>query len=240
MLDENRTMEWRTIRVAKDGLGFLFHDQPLWQGRFRRVLKFHAPGLAPVLGNEGWYHIDIHGQPVYPERYDRAFGYYNDRAAVCVGDDWFHIDPLGRRVGSQSFAWCGNFQEGRCPVRASDGSYHHIQIDGTSAYSEIFRYAGDFRDGVACVKMMDGLFMHIDPHGQPIHDGRYLELGPYHKGIATALDQEGWFHIDDQGKELYRHRFRTIEPFYNGQALVRDLDGKQLVLDELGRTALAV
>jgi hypothetical protein len=88
--------------------------------------------------------------------------------------------------------------------------------------------------------MMDGLFMHIDPHGQPIHDGRYLELGPYHKGIATALDQEGWFHIDDQGKELYRHRFRTIEPFYNGQALIRDLDGKQLVLDELGRTALAV
>ena len=240
MLDEKAAVDWNLIRASHDGRGFLLHGQPLWMGRFLRVLKFHAPGLAPVMDDDGWYHIDQHGEPHYPQRYGRAFGYYENRAAVCDGPDWFHIDPNGARVGATSFAWSGNFQEERCSVRASDRSYHHIQPDGSAAYTERFRYAGDFRDGVACVKGSDGLFMHIDRSGQPIHDGRYLELGPYHKGVATALDKKGWFHIDEMGRELYPHRLSSVEPFYNGHALVRDLDGRQLVLDEFGRTVLAV
>ena len=49
---------------------------------FKNRLKFHAPGLAPVEDETGWYHIDTNENAIYPERYSRAFGYYDGLAAV--------------------------------------------------------------------------------------------------------------------------------------------------------------
>ena len=61
----------------------------------RGVLKFHSPGLAPVLDNSGAYHVTPDGQPAYESRHVRTFGFYEDRAAAHSADGWFHLLPSG-------------------------------------------------------------------------------------------------------------------------------------------------
>ena len=211
---------------------------PAYGPRFHEVLKFHPPGLAPVTDGTGAYHITPDGLPAYRERYLRAFGFYEGKAAVHGEDGWRHILPDGRPLQEARFAWCGNYQDGRCAVRDGAGSYFHITADGAPAYPERYRYAGDFRDGIAVVQRTDGRHSHIDAVGNLPHGRWFQDLDVYHKGHARARDSGGWCHVDMRGEPLYRRRFHAVEPFYNGQARVERFDGALLVVDESGRTVL--
>jgi hypothetical protein len=62
----------------------------------------------------------------------------------------------------ERYAWCGNFQEGRCTVRLFDQRYCHLAFDGKAVYAQRYRYVGDYRDGLAVVQReMD--FIAISP-----------------------------------------------------------------------------
>ncbi len=43
-------MGWRETRVSADRTHHTLGGEPLYEARFREVLKFHAPGLAPARG----------------------------------------------------------------------------------------------------------------------------------------------------------------------------------------------
>jgi hypothetical protein len=229
-------MSWSRTSVAKDGTHHLLEEVPLYEPRFEEVLKFHAPGLAPVrIGNSAW-HIQLDGSPAYPQRYRRTFGFYQERASFQDEEGWGHILPCGRELYTTRFAWCGNFQEGLCPVRSGDGSYFHLTLEGKPAYTTRWRYAGDFRDGVGVIQASDGRSTHIDATGRILHGNWFLDLDVFHKGYARAKDEEGWTHVDQQGRQLYSRRFASVEPFYNGQARVEQVDGSLAVIDEGGET----
>ena len=208
---------------------------------YKNRLKFHPPGLAPVEDETGWYHIDIQENPIYPQRYKRAFGYYDNLAAVTdFAGNCFHIDTSGNRIYSENYAFCGNFQEEKCVVRDKSNLYFHIDRTGNRLYSENYRYVGDFKDGFACVMLQNGLYKHIDALGKFINDKSFLDLGVYHKGFATAKDEKGWFHIDINGNALYIERYLIIEPFYNGFALVTDFNSNKLIINEKGEQLLCL
>ena len=59
--------DWRDSKPALDGTHHVnVHDgRALYGRRFHEVLKFHAPGLAPVLDDSGAYHITPDGLPAY-------------------------------------------------------------------------------------------------------------------------------------------------------------------------------
>ena len=133
---------WRDYRISADSTHHVYDDRPAYAARFLEVLKFHAPGLAPVLDDSGAYHITPDGLPAYESRHVRTFGFYEGRAAVHSANGWFHVLPGGNRLYPERYSWCGNFQEGRCPVRLHDGSYLHITDNGTPAYSERHRRIG--------------------------------------------------------------------------------------------------
>ena len=208
--------------------------------RFLEVLKFHAPGLAPVRDASGAYHIAPDGSAAYDGRHVRTFGFYEGRAAVQSGDGWFHILPDGSALYPERYDWCGNFQDGRCPVRLSDSRYFHIKSDGAPAYRARYRYAGDFRDGYAVVQRSDGMHTHIDADGVPLHGRWFLDLDVFHKNHARARDAQGWHHVDTRGQPLYERRFQNVEPFYNGQARVEGFDGSLSVIDESGATLVGL
>ncbi len=231
---------WREYSVAADGTHHQIHGTPVYKARFAEVLKFHDPGLAPVLDSSGAYHIHPDGQPAYTARYLRTFGYYEGRAAVGSESGWFHVLADGSPLYAERYAWCGNFQGGLCTVRQLDGRYFHIVAGGGPAYSQRYRYAGDFRDGIAVVQRDDGLHSHIDASGRLLHGKWFLDLDVFHKNHARARDEGGWHHVDARGVPLYDHRFRQIEPFYNSQAQVEGLDGSLSVIDEAGRSVLAL
>ena len=209
---------------------------------FKNRLKFHAPGLAPVEDETGWYHVDTEENPVYPQRYFRAFGYYDGLAAVTdFSGKCYHIDIHGNRVYGETYAFCGNYQEGKCVVRDFSNNYFHIDTNGNRLYSENYRYVGDFKDNYACIKLSDdGLYMHIDGAGRPLNGKKFLDLGVFHKGFATAKDENGWYHIGIHGDAAYKERYRVVEPFYNGFALVTGFDDKKLIINEKGETTLCI
>ena len=233
-------MNWRDIKIANDNTYFVFEGTPIFNKKFIEVLKFHAPGLAPVIDESGAYHIDIQGNDLYTERYNRTFGYYCNRAAVVKDTNWFHINERGERIYSQLYLWVGNYQENFCTVRNKNNQYFHIDIDGNKVYSENYIYAGDFKDGIACVKLSNGYFKHIDAGGKFINNKEFSNLGVFHKNFATAKDEKGWFHIDKQGNQLYKERYLFIEPFYNGFALVETFEGIKRIIDEQGKKIIEI
>ena len=230
--------EWRDYRISSDGTHHVYDGKPAYTVRFLDVLKFHPPGLAPVLDSSGAYHITPDGLPAYESRHTRTFGFYEGRAAVHSADRWFHILPDGSALYPRRYIWCGNFQEGRCTVRASDGLYFHIDGDGTPAYEKRHRYAGDFKDGLAVVQREDGQHSHIGPSGDLLHGRWFLDLDVYHKAFARARDEQGWHHVDIRGRPLYLDRYKNVEPFYNGQAGVEGFDGSLAVIGESGDTLI--
>lgn len=232
-------MSWTTLEVSADashhvdGAGV-----PAYTERFDEVLKFHAPGLAPVLlGGLAW-HITEDGAEAYSRRFMRTFGFYEGLAAVISSDGWHHIHVDGRDAYPARFEWTGNVQGGRCPVRERDGDYFHIDVEGRPAYASRWRYAGDFRDGVAVVQAGDGRSTHIDPSGALLHERWFVDLDVFHKGFARARDNGGWMHVDVKGRPIYERRFAAVEPFYNGQARVERFDGGLEVIDELGQAVV--
>ena len=186
--------QWRQYGISEDGSHHVYQGRPAYPSRFHGVVKFHEPGLAPVLDTSGAYHITSDGLAAYKSRYIRTFGFYEGRAAVHSGEGWFHILPDGSPLYSERYAWCGNFQEGRCTVRLTDGSYFHMVAYGTPAYRERYRYAGDFKDGYAVVQREDGKHTHIDASGNLIHGRWFHDLDVFHKRFARACDSNGWHH----------------------------------------------
>jgi len=229
---------WRRSRVAPGGTHHVVAGEPLYERRFRSVLPFHEPGLAPVEDESGAYHISTDGHPAYEARFLRTFGFYGGLSAVITPAGWHHIRPDGSPAYRERYTWAGNFQAGRCTVRDSSGGYFHIGVDGEPAYAERYRYAGDYREGSAVVQRGDGLSIHIDTAGRRVHETAWLDLDIFHKGFARARDRRGWTHIDRAGRPLYEDRYAMVEPFYNGQARVEGRDGRRLVIDEGGREVL--
>ncbi len=231
---------WTAMTVSADATHHLLDGEPAYGERFDEVLKFHAPGLAPVLRvGEAW-HVRDDGSPAYERRFARAFGFYEGRAAVVSREGWHHVSIDGRDAYAERYAWCGNYQGGRAVVRAGRGAYLHLDVHGRPAYAQRWSYAGDYRDGAAVVKGDDGLATHVDLDGRPLHDRWFADLDVFHKGHARARDREGWFHVDPRGEALYRHRFAMVEPFYNGQAFAERHDGAQVVIGHDGAPVLEV
>lgn len=234
-------INWRQTTVSPCGSHHVLAGRPLYAARFDEVLKFHEPGLAPVrLGGVAW-HIDTAGVPAYQQRFRQTFGFYEHRAAVEASDGWCHIRPDGSFANSARFAWCGNYQEGRCSVRDGDGLFLHLDLEGVAIGARRHLYAGDFRDGLAVVRgRSDGLCTHVDRSGAETHRARFLDLDVFHKGLARARDAAGWFHIGLDGRAVYDLRFESVEPFYNGTAHVWTWAGERLLVDRSGATRHAV
>lgn len=232
-------LNWRELKDNQNEKQFFCNGKSVFK-RFKSILKFHEPGLAPVEDETGWYHITTDGEPLYEARYERTFGFYCNLAAVTAFDGCFHIKTNGKQLYGERYAWCGNFQENICTVRDKTGAYFHISPDGKRLYPENYAYAGDFRDGIACVKCKDGLWRHIGADGSLLNGKGFLDLGVFHKNIAPARDEKGWFHSSIDGKELYSERYLNIEPFYNGFALVTNFDWSKKIINEEGETVLCV
>ena len=227
---------WKSTTISTDHTHHVLDDHPLYECRFKCVLKFHEPGLASAEDESGAFHILPDGRAAYERRFEKAFGFYENHAAVTVMSGWWHILPDGRDLYSGRYSWCGNFQESRCPVRAADASYFHIDPDGAPAYRDKHLYAGDFRDGIACVRFAsDGLYRHVRPDGRLVHNRAWSDLDVFHKGLARARDEGGWCHVGMDGRGVYAVRFAAVEPFYNGQALCETLEGDCVIVGEEGQ-----
>ena len=236
-VNELTTSGWYGFQISKDGSHHTLPEGvPAYADRFDEVLKFHSPGLAPVIREGEAWHINANGCAVYPHRFRRAFGFYGGMAAVVSDEGCYHIDAEGKEAYSQRYSWCGNFQDGFCVVRQSDGLYFHITEQGCPAYDARWNYVGDYRDGICVVQNATGRSTHMYALGRLVHNCWFLDLDVFHKSFARARDENGWMHIDTRGMPIYSRRFTSVEPFYNGQARVERFDGGLEIINESGDT----
>lgn len=214
---------------------------PLYKERYKKVLSYHKTtrfqdGIAPVFiekdGKEEAFFIDTQGKGVFQKSFFKAFGFYEDLAAVSDESGFYHINDSGDSAYNNRFAWCGNFVNGACVVRDKSGLYFHIDAQGKTLYGHRFSYVGDFVYNIAVAMLENGKATHICKDGTFLHGKLFESLEPYHKGVAVAKDSLGYFHIDKNGKALYADRFTKLEPFYNGRAFATTLCGKQCILNE--------
>ncbi len=214
---------------------------PLYKERYKKVLSYHKTtrfqdGIAPVFiekdGKEEAFFIDTQGKGVFQKSFFKAFGFYEDLAAVSDESGFYHINDSGEEAYNNRFAWCGNFVNGACVVRDKSGLYFHIDAQGKALYGHRFSYVGDFVYNIAVAVLENGKATHICKDGTFLHGKLFESLEPYHKGVAVAKDSLGYFHIDKNGKALYADRFTKLEPFYNGRAFATTLCGKQCILNE--------
>ncbi len=231
---------WEKTNVSSCETFHLVDNKPLYEHRFLHVLKYHAPGLAPVRDDSGAFHIDVQGNAAYAHRFTETFGFYEHLAAVNQNHQWFHITPTGQSLYTSRFRWCGNFQEGCCVVKNDEGFYTHIDRKGRYLYKKVYPYVGDFKEGIAVICNEHGLHTHIDKYGIPLYQQYFLDLDIFHKGYARAKDERGWHHINKAGKALYSHRYAQIEPFYNGIARVETMDGELLTINTQGNTLTVI
>jgi len=222
------------IKIAPCETHHLKDNKPLYKARFFKVSKFHEPGLSPVVDKDGAFHITLSGEPAYPQRFIKTFGFYNNLAAVEENKGWFHILSDGSSLYKERYTWCGNFQEGFCPVRNQKQEYFHITLEGIPLYSHRYNYVGDFKDGIAVICDERGQHTHINNKGTYLHHQWFNQLDIFHKDFARAKDAQGWFHINKKGEDIYKERYATIEPFYNGVSHVEDFKGRLLLINERG------
>jgi hypothetical protein len=244
-------LSYRDIELAPAADGYLYKGQPIFSHLdIEEGLKFHSEGLAAVkilkkhLDGDRYYiwkHINTAGNFIYPEQYQRVFGYYFGKAAVNdFGGNCFHINTAGKRVYDDNYTWAGNYQQDKVVVRA-DKLYFHLDKNGQRYYNDEYIYAGDYKDGFAVVKMSDGYYNHIDLNGHlQYENSHFLDLGVFHKNIATARDERGYHHTDKNGRALYKERYMQVEPFYNGAALVTNFDHSRLIIAENGDWILSL
>ncbi len=225
--------------VSGDGRYHTLADgKAAYPARFDKVLSFHdidnAYQVAPVcLNNQAW-HINEIGEAIYPNKFNRTFGFYCGLAAVVENDDWFHILPNGFAVYVQRYAFVGNYQQNIAVVCNKDGFYFHIDKSGQPLYENKWHYCGDFREDIAVAQAENGLSTHIDKQGRFIHSYWFLDLDVFHKGFARAKSDDGWHHIDKSGKPTYAQRYASVEPFYNGFSRVETHSGALQIINEHG------
>lgn len=226
-------MDWRDLKTESLGVGHFHVDglgRPVYPERYDEVLSFHAPGLAPVMRGGKAFYITATGEQAFRRVFRRAYGFYEGAATVEDDEGFFHITTTGQDLYRTRYAWCGNFQGGRCPVCDMSGAYFHIDRTGHPAYLERYAYVGDFSYGVAVVCSDERGATHIREDGTLLHGVWFCAAMPYHKGMAVVKDGRGWFHVDSKGNALYDERYSTLEPYYNGRSLATDREGKRVLI----------
>jgi hypothetical protein len=213
------------------------NQEPIYQERFYTVLAFHAVDnvlIAPVIRNGEAWHIDIHGQAIYANRYQRTFGFYCGYAASILEGKWTHINIKGDPIYAERYSFAGNFQQNLSVVCDDKGQYFHINTEGTPINQQRWRYCGDFHEGYAVVQDERGLSTHIDQQGNFLHPHWFEDLDVFHKGYARAKSANAWYHINQKGLPIYPQRHALIEPFYNGFARCESFYGERFIIDETG------
>jgi len=106
----------------------------------------------PGLEGERFVYLDESGGKVWPEQWDWAWPFTEERAGVRRGPRWGLLDAQGRKVGQARFDWVGMFSEGLAPARQG-AKWGYLNREGNWAIAPFYSDARPFRQGVAAVQI---------------------------------------------------------------------------------------
>lgn len=101
---------------------------------------------------EKFTYVDSSESKVWPEKWDWAWPFTEERAGARRGPRWVLLDTQGRRIGEAKFDWVGLFHEGLAPARQG-GKWGYLNREGKWAIAPFYSDARPFRQGVAAVQI---------------------------------------------------------------------------------------
>ncbi|WP_305967423.1 methyltransferase [Marinobacter salsuginis] len=184
-----------------------------YKARFDETFGFYC-GVAAVVSDGLWFHIDSEGNPLYESRYAFVGNFQNDACVVCdLEGSYYHIDLSGKPLYSSKWSYCGDFREGAAVVQGRDGLSSHIDFSGKLIHDQWFIDLDVFHKGYARARSSEG-WHHISRAGTPLYPARYANLEPFYNGRSRVETDDGGLRIiNEQGVTLRILRRPTIDHF---------------------------
>ena len=139
-------------------------------------------------------------------KYEKTTPFSCGRAFVKVSggsNSYTLIDKAGNRIGDNSFADIGEFEDGLAQVDYVTGAKQLINMSNQPV-GDTYWEIGPFRDGVAKVKFGGGLFGYIDKTGKTIGriNGQYARAQDFYNGHAAVSDLHGFQFVNSAGEKV--------------------------------------
>ena len=149
-------MNWQDIEVSLNRKNFTYKGKTLFKEDFTEVLEFQDPGIAAVKNQNGWFHIMMNGQPISFNFYERAFGFYYNRAAVIENNLAYHIGIDGLAAYDLHDKWfrlLDVYHKGYARAKDEKG-WFHVDRNGDEIYQKRYSLIEPFYNGFAfCVTL---------------------------------------------------------------------------------------
>lgn len=180
--------------------------QAAYSRRFLRTFGFYE-GLASVITEQGWQHIDATGASIYPQHYAWCGNFQGGLCSVRnANGEYWHILPDGNAAYPQRWRYVGDFRGGIAVAQAENGYSTHINAQGDALHDVWFLDLDVFHKGFARARDEAG-WLHIDPQGKPIYTRRFAAVEPFYNGQARVECFNGALEvIDETGKTLVQLR----------------------------------
>jgi len=206
-----------------------------YQERFRRTFGFYE-GLAAVVSDDGWYHINPEGIPLYAERYAWCGNFQNGLCTVRTYEDrHFHLRTDGSKAYEGSWRYAGDFRDGIAVVQGDDGLSTHIDSSGQLLHDRWFLDLDVFHKGFARARDQFG-WMHVDPQGIPAYWRRYASVEPFYNGQSRVERVDGGLEvIDETGRVIVELRPTPMMPRVEGEILARTAWGRVQLVSHDGK-----
>ncbi len=194
------------VRLGDEAWHIYPDGQAAYSQRFQRTFGFYA-GLAAVITDKGWQHIDVTGSSIYTQGYDWCGNFQDGRCCVRnANGDYWHIKADGGAAYAQRWRYVGDFRSGIAVVQADNGYSTHIHAQGELLHDTWFLDLDVFHKGFARAKDEAG-WMHIDAQGKPIYTRRFAAVEPFYNGQARVECFNGALEvIDAAGQTLIQLR----------------------------------
>lgn len=208
--------------VSSDKTHHVFDGMPIYNKRFKSVREYKFPGIAAVKDDSGAYHIDLFGNPLYPQRYEYAGDFICETAAVKdFSGRYYYIHTDGKQVGFDKYLWASDFNEedGTAVIYHEKFGAAHITNSCELLYGDYYYDARPFSGGRA--KIRDELgWKYVD------HSGRIIEIcslpnDNYPRGNVRYLPPENpmpeVISKTDYDSAVVFIRHAEREPFHYGE-----------------------
>jgi len=193
---------------------------------------FFNEGKAAVKDcDDNAYHIDVNGERIYQNNFEKVSDFSENLAAVQKDGNWFYIDEGGNRAFDGNFSYAGPFKDGEAQVTSFDGKSQKINTQGKILGNEYLSICPEY-EGIRCAVDLSGKQLHIDKNDNPIYEQRYQIARSFSNGRAAVKDFDGnEFHIDTNGNRVYEKNYDEVKDYSEERAVVKEGYGKMYHID---------
>ena len=208
------------------------------------IYQFKA-GLCNVMtgsrdeGTLKAFYINKAGEKMFGQEYDYCMPFSEDRAFVCVKNEWYVIDSQGERIGDGVFGPYKKtvpavFKDGRAVV-VKDEKYGIIDIDGNYIVNPRYEQISEITEGGAIFKE-NGLYGYMNSDGSVIIAARYESLSNFKKGLAVFSDDHKYGVVDRAATVVVKPEYENISILDNGLVKISVSETEYYYVDKYGRT----